>query len=207
MVMSEGSFDFQYGSLEAGATAPTPTPRFDVPEPAPGAVFIETAQEGGEEGPCSEARSEGCAGQEGRAQEGRDQESCAQEGCREEGRPEEGEEGTEKDRQEGREAGPEGQEGCPEGTPEGGSKIERQEGQEGEEAAVTERRCRATRPGFSGARCVFGVTVLLAACGPAPGAGMKALTGATVIDVVSGRAIDGCCHPRARRARGSRGCR
>lgn len=54
---------------------------------------------------------------------------------------------------------------------------------------MTERRCRATRPGFSGARCVFGVTMLLVACGPAPGAGMKALTGATVIDVISGRAI------------------
>ena len=38
MVMSEGSFDFQYGSLEAGAAVPVPSPRFDVPEPAPGAV-------------------------------------------------------------------------------------------------------------------------------------------------------------------------
>ena len=38
MVMSEGSFDFQYGSLEAEAAAPTPAPRFEVPEPAPGAV-------------------------------------------------------------------------------------------------------------------------------------------------------------------------
>jgi imidazolonepropionase-like amidohydrolase len=44
------------------------------------------------------------------------------------------------------------------------------------------------RPGLPGARRFFWLVVLfLAACGPVPGAGMAALTGATVIDVVSGR--------------------
>lgn len=53
-----------------------------------------------------------------------------------------------------------------------------------------ERRGRATRPGSFGARCVFGVAMLLlAACGPEPGAGMTALTGATVVDVVTGRPV------------------
>jgi imidazolonepropionase-like amidohydrolase len=54
---------------------------------------------------------------------------------------------------------------------------------------VIERRCSGlTRPGLTGARRFWGLAALfLAACGPAPGAGMTALTGATVIDVVSGR--------------------
>lgn len=44
------------------------------------------------------------------------------------------------------------------------------------------------RPGVPGARRVFGLAaLLLAACAAPPGAGMVALTGATVIDVVSGR--------------------
>ena len=49
-----------------------------------------------------------------------------------------------------------------------------------------------TRPGASGARRIFRLTAACLAllgvgCGPAPGAGMEALTDATVIDVVSGR--------------------
>ena len=53
---------------------------------------------------------------------------------------------------------------------------------------IERRRRRTTRPGLAGARRFVGVAgVLLAACGPAPGEGMAALTGATVIDVVSGR--------------------
>ena len=54
---------------------------------------------------------------------------------------------------------------------------------------MIERRCRwMMRPGLAGARRFCGLTaVLLAGCGPAPGEGMTALTGATVIDVMSGR--------------------
>ncbi|MGH7524542.1 MAG: amidohydrolase family protein, partial [Gemmatimonadales bacterium] len=52
---------------------------------------------------------------------------------------------------------------------------------------MIERLRRVTRPGFSGARRVLGLALLLAACGTAPGNGMTALTGATVIDVVTGR--------------------
>ncbi len=52
------------------------------------------------------------------------------------------------------------------------------------------RRRTTTRPGLSGARRFFGtIGGLVAACGPAPGAGISALTGATVIDVVSGRSL------------------
>ncbi|MGH7593968.1 MAG: amidohydrolase family protein [Gemmatimonadales bacterium] len=52
------------------------------------------------------------------------------------------------------------------------------------------RRRLTTRPGVAGARRVFGLAiVVLAGCGPAPGAGMEALTGATVIDVVTGRPL------------------
>ena len=55
------------------------------------------------------------------------------------------------------------------------------------------QRCETTRPGKSGARRVFrlaagGAALLAIGCGPAPGAGMVAITDATVIDVVSGRA-------------------
>jgi len=51
-----------------------------------------------------------------------------------------------------------------------------------------------TRSGFAGARRALGRWWLVAivaatACGPPPGAGMEALTGATVIDVVSGRVV------------------
>lgn len=50
------------------------------------------------------------------------------------------------------------------------------------------RRRRTTRPGAAGALRFLGAVALLAtACGPAPGAGMTALTGATFIDVTSGR--------------------
>ena len=54
---------------------------------------------------------------------------------------------------------------------------------------MTERRRRwTTRPGASGALRFSGLFLaLLAGCGPAPGDGMVALTGATVIDVTSGR--------------------
>ncbi len=50
-----------------------------------------------------------------------------------------------------------------------------------------------TRPGNPGARRIFriarwGLSLAFTACGPPPGAGMEALTDATVIDVVSGRA-------------------
>lgn len=51
-----------------------------------------------------------------------------------------------------------------------------------------------TRPGLAGARRALGrwwlaACVAATACGPPPGAGMEALTGATVIDVVSGRVV------------------
>jgi len=49
------------------------------------------------------------------------------------------------------------------------------------------RHRQTMRPGCSGARCVFGVALLLAGCGPAPGDGVQALTGATLVDVITGR--------------------
>ena len=48
-----------------------------------------------------------------------------------------------------------------------------------------------TRPGTTGARAVSALflAAILAACGPPPGLGMEALTGATVVDVITGRAL------------------
>ena len=56
---------------------------------------------------------------------------------------------------------------------------------------MSRRRSRwITRPGWFGARCALGLALLAGTgCGPAPGEGMEALTGATVIDVASGRAL------------------
>ena len=75
MVMSEGSFDFQYGSLEAGAAAPAPTPRFEVPEPAPGAVSSKPRKKAVKKAPAPKpaakaARPRRPRPQEGRAEEG-----------------------------------------------------------------------------------------------------------------------------------------
>ena len=55
---------------------------------------------------------------------------------------------------------------------------------------MIKRRGRTTRPGSFGARRIFGMAVLaLVGCEPEPGAGVTALTGATVVDVVTGRLV------------------
>ena len=97
MVMSEGSFDFQYGSLEAEAAAPDPRAALRSSRARPGRGIVEAAQKGREAGGCSEAGREGRTRQEGRGKASGRQEVGTEEGkAGEEG--EEGEEGREEDR-------------------------------------------------------------------------------------------------------------
>ena len=124
------------------------------------------------------ARREEARRQEGRPEEaGGEEEGGQEEGGEEEAGPEVGAqaEGGKEDREaRGAEA-----QGRPEARP------------EGQEAEVIQRRqCPTTRSGRTGARRFFGATLVLAALGctgPPPGAGMEALTGATLVDVVAGR--------------------